>query len=343
MKVYKRIMAAGLMAFATSAPVLADAVTTSADFNLFLDNSTGTSTSPPIENVHFIGLSNGGRLYTNTFSVGGEIRTIGVAIVSTAKTGNPDAGNPVDEAFVKDPVTETGIVVAIFGIQGQVINSAAGIAQFSAGRIGLFGIASPTGFLAAQPETWGFSAANFLGEYLIADQQNVVSGFPDGEDVSAPASVINVSGANVVNGGLAQGQFLFNEVNISDLFGAPDDEFQNNQANADGAVDGIYTIVDQTIFANQSGLINGSTGVLDTAAAQTALNDIGDWAFGGDFATFGSGTASDFNPGVVTGDFGANLSGEVVPVSILAVPEPATLSLLALGGLGLLARRRRMA
>ncbi len=300
---------------------------------------------PPVHVVLQIDQT-GGELYTNQYSgsgVGAQVRTVGAIVINTLET---PSGNQSPVGGVGNAVQQ---LVVAFAIQGTVVsvNPVTGVqvAAFDKGGFGIWEThktESNVGtFAANNASTWfNFNAgtvaaltsnAAYLGALIPPD--NVIpnpAGASVGDQIAFAASQINVSAENLAAPQNEQGQFLFGETF--------NPGFLTNYGGE------IVSVTSQTAqFKNVGGsLVLDNSQLKGGATSQNILNNISQLFLGANFATFGSGTASDWLPNTAAnGDFSATLGAFSAPNA--AAPEPGSMALLATGSVlaGLYARRRK--
>ena len=211
-------------------------------------------------------------------------------------------------------------------------------------------------FVSSDPSTWGFTSTPST-LYTLADPQTVLSGaspvlssygaistnpsaWP--QQVTFPESQMNTGNLNTVIGNSSQGLILFDKSatqEVPPVLGTDSGQLLPPDYTGVGYTEGLLVKSEQTII--------DTTGTTLSAADETALNNIGTWAFGGVFATFGTGTATDYTPTVAGGnavpnpgngslDFAAQLGVSAYP-TLAAVPEPISAAIWGVMGLAGLA------
>jgi MYXO-CTERM domain-containing protein len=326
-------MIAGSSAYGT-------AISSVATFNIAVTGFPApVGQNPPIPGVVELNYALDGRSVTNTVGpsgvVGSEVRTVG-AVLFNQVTITQSGGIQINP--VRDPNDPNRSIVAIFGLKGTVIDvsGSAATASFTVGRIGYFSIPNFT-FGQNDPESWGFNLANEIGRYDLVAPDNVVPGLaPADQFAPIPASDVNISSVNAAIGTLTQGTFLALETGAG--------TFQTNTFPS-GLSEGQVFVVNQQVQLPNLDLNNNNPAFPGTD--QDVLNAIANYAFGVNFANFGSGNNTDYRPfnGVTgeLGDFQASVGVQSNPIAQLAVPEPATAALGLMGLAGLALRRRRNA
>jgi len=332
----KALMLGAALGF--SASTASAAVTQDATFDL----KSVTPVIDPVTPVLQLNYSNSGVLLTNTVTeipggVGEAVYTVGATVVSSASIfAGPSEASPLVTRDLEEAV------VAIFAVKGTVIDQISpteATALFSEGKIGYFDIA-PGSFVRTDPTTWGFDLPPLASLSLASPEAvlpNPLSFAPTAESegrLIAPvaASDVNTSSVNEELDGFASGTFLGFEAENPDFMSI--DTVTGFDETFPSYTEGQLYDVGQTVEFN----------TVSVPSFLAELNDIAQWGFGDDFATAGTGTATDFTVDFQspTGDFQANLDIRSIPVASV-VPEPMTagLSLIGLAGLGLASRRRR--
>jgi len=326
---------------------------------------------PPLKMVSLGSLSDAGRAFNNAFgfAAGNQFNTVGALVIDTAKVGGASGG--VNQSGIVSPAGDQ--MVAIFGITGttQQVNGTLASAIFETGRLQVVGI-TPGTFQQNDPTTWGFDGT-VLAEYVLKGQEPVLPGTlvdldVDSEPRSLPASQTNIVSGNIAIGADLQNTLLFEEDppqqpvppgsqnllnSTSPLDLAPPEPAGATNSVLGNALVGVgFDLVNEAIFADIDEETTGLTeAVVGTAAEQAVLNAIAQFGFGQDFATFGSGTDSDFTVNLAdiasTGDLVADIGGNFIPglqAQPVLEPEPASMlawSVIAAVGLGVVWFRRR--
>ena len=289
-------------------------------------SSTEFTDDPPLQNQIALGFGNFGRTYTNTFSdggdgdptnVGNEIRTIYASKYSLGvrRFTGPSPTDPGDGIFgTADDFLQShnGIhhdpdglpddqgqfetidvaVIAALRLTVTDITGTLFTASVDDARLGIFATPNPggsilTAFNVNDPETWDVAGTPLqidglaLGVFNLTDPIELTTGSLGANIGTLPASEVNVSAANSDLGQSAQGIFLFEEdESVTNLF-------TNNNLPDDAIGDGLV------VFSTQEQ--ENPTAVFN-AADQTILNEIFQWGLGQDFANWGSGDLTDYDP-----------------------------------------------
>jgi len=288
------------------------------------------------------------RLFTNgtaAFGLGAGVNDVGAVTISSASygtlTGNESA------IGILSPTGKT--YVAIYGIQGKVIAlPQVGIpanAAFNKGMMMIVEVNVGT-FKASDPATWGFGntpvatyamigpQAVLPGATPVSSTAGAVSTNPSAwpEQVQFSADQINVGALNTSITNSSQGLFLFTKLPNSDVLVSDSGQILPGGTASTEYTEGLLVKSEQTIV--------NTTGTTLSVAAEGVLNGIANWAYGSDFATFGSLNPMDYTPvisggnAVATGpghslDFAAQLGVSAYPT--LTTPEP--LSVIVWAGL----------
>jgi hypothetical protein len=293
----KSAFLAAIAALAIGATARADVETSSVTFE-----AQAPGFPAPQMNIDQWGATQG-QIFTNQFSgvpfmTGGEVRTVGAFIVPTVHVHNDGTISGIASSN-----NAGNVLVYIFGIKGNITQGLPMTPQalFNMGAYKV--VELPNGaFNAFHPGTWGFTNPAYMGTTaLLRAPDNIITG-PNGFPVGMiPSSQVNLSAAQPAINGIGDGTFLF-----------------DNGGNLAHPADAIFLLTQQQT--------QGTTDFGFTAADMAALNAIANFAFGGNFANFGSGQPTDFIPGFAggvntTGDFGATLLLTVQP-SQTAPPPP---------------------
>jgi hypothetical protein len=356
-------LAVGLAALLSSpTPSRGEIILSNGDLQLFDFNGPALGhPNPPLIDITRLSLS-GGRLFTNQvtgspFAVGSTVRTVGVFTIGSAINGTN----------IPATLPNTTNLNVIFAVEGTIVTTGTVVtAQFSEGRAML--VSDTTGnsfaFDLNHPETWNF--ANRFAEFTLLPQQFVLDGSTlgitghggttaDGSGhISFPPSSTDVSGVNTAVQAASQGVFLFGEAstaaqNAGTGFTNPGlstftgDNFLRNVDVAPGTTKLSEAIVAVT---NQTAL--GTLPVALTANDLTTLDNIATYALGAG-KTFTAGGYTPTGLGAGTGDFMADLTGDVYIGYYAIIPEPGSFAIWLLGTAGVVginfvrarARKRR--
>jgi hypothetical protein len=336
----KRLLLALVPAIGLVAPAHADVFVTGTETanQAALGGSTSFNQVIRVNGTAFGGRDFGNDITSTSPTAGDLVNIITVdQITSYNRNGSPS--NPLSNFG-----NNTGVIVA--AIQGKLVSVGGGFfnVQILNGRAGFYAQSQAT-YDPLHPATYG--ATNAAGttfntpvaQYTLHTPVDVVPG-PKGESDNFPASQVNSTSVNTVAGTTSQGRFLFGE------------DFNGGFLVVD-PVTGQKAVGQLGLSQAQiqtTNLATSSFTAADQAALNTIFSNLDPFASGfSQFATFGSGTATDFNPGnpAGTGDAEQSFSLAVDPGNFFAgsVPEPATISLWALilgsGGVAGLVRRYR--
>jgi len=303
----------------------------------------------PLPFTSLVDESDAGRVLTNSImspsAVGGEVRTIGVTVIQSAKVGGLLMGG-----ISKSVADMPHILVAIYGLDGTVGPTMDDI-TYHTGRLQINLIPAFT-FDPNDPETWGFGGM-IEAEYTLKPKEDIKSGTDLGivfaEPISSPASDVNVSGVNTAIGGNSQGLYIFREDPTSDLLDS-DGKTANGETLADILLNQSgFQPVESLILSSDQEVVSLTESILD-AADEAILNAIGMYSFGKDFADFsGGGGADEFKVSISGGtiidggsglDFITNMGGNAIP-GLQVVPEPTSALLSLIGMMMVLCGRRR--
>jgi hypothetical protein len=346
-----RFFLAITLAAAFALPAQADTFTTQ---RAQINQSIVNSGSPLVNFVNQIsGTNNLGAVYENNISttgtpaVGNVINIIGADRV-TGYIANP-GGNVTANFNGRDGV-------AVFAIQAHVTSTATMAGQTVAATIaidkGAVGLFSSAGFQAQNLSSWGFNNTAGLASWTLGPNATVnTASFPpfQGDPLAAQFPPIiggvnqNTASVDTLNSSQNQGRLLL-------LDGKPQQFVTVNnpvidpgqQLNSQG-LQGTFTEQIQNPFGNFNNTNNTNLQL---------ANQIFNTLLGTNFATFGTGAATDFTPGNLsaglTADLNANFGFSAFPVigegpiQNVGIPEPAAVLLwgVVLGGAGLYGRSR---
>lgn len=332
-------------------------------------HTTAPVTAPPIGNVIQI-VTGSGRTFTNTYgstlingSPSALVRSAGVLVINDLdlKGGAADSGT-------LGPGVGTQRLVVAFALDGHTVSLANGAptALFTSGGVGVW--QAPNIFNKDDATQWFNDFKQPIWEGKIASQTNVYVGNGDTLGGLSPGSLafhasdINLSSQNLSISNLLQGTLLFNETadpGVSSLaytlMGGTQSGFLNTTTDYQAAngipgvnVDSVLAVESNTVGSESdaNALLNSDTSGGGTAAEkQAVVNNLAAFfglslltsgGFSGNFATFGSGTVSDYTPAPgsvfgTNGDFSSTAAVQLYPGLAAAVPEPGSLGLLVLG------------
>ncbi len=215
--------------------------------------------------------------------------------------------------------TDTATVSAILNVSASANTF---VMQDGTGSIIAFGVAKST-YTATLGDSISFNATDvtYQGSPELSSSGFTLNGLPTPGTAPSP-TVLTIPQFKATGDGTATAFAPYAEslVELDNVTISPTTAFPGASANA------TYTLSDGTNTTSLYAYKSDSAVV----AAETAANAA--------------------NPGGLTGTY--DIVGyddvfygapEIYPLSIVAVPEPASITLLALGGISMLARRRRMA
>jgi hypothetical protein len=127
---------------------------------------------------------------------------------------------------------------------------------------------------------------------------------------------------------------LFNNA----LLGSADFPFGSGQTIAANAVAGKYTYIGDADFDGQ--VTSADYTAIDANLGTNGVN-LGQSWFKGDMDGDGNITSADYTG--IDANLGKGVGNPLAAQGLAAVPEPASLSVLGIGAIGLLSRRRRRA
>jgi len=267
-------------------------------------------------------------------------------------------------AFVA--LATTGLVAPAFGETISTLEAAYTGTNIAASTVGNTGGGDPTAVISSilsSPQTLdGYTYTNW--SFLVNDgtgSMDVFGHLPSGntEPTPTPGDGISATGTYTVFDGIPELETLTALSNTSTGNTVPSPLLVTiPQINATASEqpsknDGIneYLVTLDNVQIDANGTSNQATGNFPTHANGTytlsdGTNTITMFQWASSYSVDGAlgGTAIPQGPVDITGfaDY-FSPSAEFVPVSIISVPEPASLGLLALGGLALLKRRSRTA
>jgi hypothetical protein len=341
-------LAVFVVAVLCAAPSQAEIILSNGDVQLFDFNGPATGhPNPPLIDITRLSLA-GGRVFTNQvtgspFALGSTVRTIGVMTIGSAINGTN----------IPATLPNTTNLNVIFAVEGTIISTGTVVnVKFDAGRALL--LSDTTGnsvaFEINHPSTWNFG--NQFAEFRLLPQQFVIDGSTlgitghggttaDGSGhISFPPSSTNVSGVNTAVQAASQGVFLLGEdstaaQNAGTGFTNPGlGTFTGNNflRNVDAAPTVAKLLESVVAVTNQTAL--GTLPVTLTSSDLTALDSIAVYALGAG-KTFTAGGYTPTGLGAGTGDFMADLTGDVYVGYYGIIPEPGSLvmSLLGMGGM----------
>jgi hypothetical protein len=276
------------------------------------------------------------------------VRAVGIIVISGLNT----ASGGTFSGITGPGAAGTGLVVA-FALDGHTIAPGSPTVQFTSGGSAFWTEAA--NFTRDDPTKWFANFNNPIYATALAAPTDIFIGNGDtlgGHAVGSlaiPASSVDLSSINLGNQSLIQSTLLFNETFDPNHF---IDTTPHN------GLDSLLAVANQTSSLgsatnqqNASDLLNTNTAGGGTAAQkQAVVNAIAGFFglsnLGGpntQFADFGSGTATDYQPtqaGINSFDFSATATVELY--SGANVPEPSAVTLMAIGtcAIGLFARIR---
>ena len=335
---FKSGLTAVIVAFVL-APATAFGQVTITDMQDFNVGSLLPANAPPgpLSMIRAIN-STGGNVYINTYNDNGVIRvnSIGATVISNA--------NSVAQNYTVPTNNGTGQMLAVFALQGTVDPLDSNFVNFTSGVFQVRNDPADSGFLGNDPNTWaGDSLASFSLKPREPLQSGALYGLNDAQSppnaqalplppfTTTPADLVNQG--ELVNDSTIDTTLLFRAL---DPNGTEIDLLSNSQLAALGLV------------GDEALIINADQQFIDPVnnTIDTDLLDAEFLALLGE--TFVNGSlGGDYNPINAAGaDSVSSIIGvKAIPGLQLAIPEPTTVAMWTMLGIGLAAgawlRKRR--